>query len=178
MPPKSELTWAKEEAAKGEISAAPRSLISPSAIDSCITGRLGFDIRAELIWAVSSVGRAAGSPAFRKATCGPGSGVKPLTIRTTLTERGHASKQRRLQTRFLRHAGRQGHWCLPATPSAPRIPAVQRCKQGRRAVALVVVGHRASAALLDGQPRLRAVERLNLAFSSTQRTSALSGGLR
>src|SRR5271165_6507203 len=38
---------------------------------------------------------------------------------------------------------------------------VERCEQGRRSVSLVVVGHRAGAALLQRQSRLRAIERLD-----------------
>ena len=41
---------------------------------------------------------------------------------------------------------------------------VERGEQGRRAVALVVVGHRAGLARLHRQARLRPVERLDLAF--------------
>ena len=41
---------------------------------------------------------------------------------------------------------------------------VERGEQGRGAMALVVVGHGAGAALLHGQARLGAVERLDLAF--------------
>ena len=41
---------------------------------------------------------------------------------------------------------------------------VERGKQRGGAVALVVVGHRRRAALLQGQARLSAVERLDLAF--------------
>ena len=40
----------------------------------------------------------------------------------------------------------------------------QRRKQRGRSVALVVVGHRSRAPLLDGESRLPAVQRLNLAF--------------
>ena len=43
------------------------------------------------------------------------------------------------------------------------IEDVERGEERRRAVALVVVGHRAGEALLQGQARLRAVERLDLA---------------
>ena len=39
---------------------------------------------------------------------------------------------------------------------------VERRKQGGGSVALVVVGHRRVAALFDGQPRLGAIQRLNL----------------
>ena len=41
---------------------------------------------------------------------------------------------------------------------------VESRKQGRGAVALVVMRHRPAAALLHRQPRLGAVERLDLAF--------------
>jgi hypothetical protein len=41
---------------------------------------------------------------------------------------------------------------------------VQRREQGRRAVSDVVVGHGAGPALLDRQPRLRPIERLDLRF--------------
>ncbi len=41
---------------------------------------------------------------------------------------------------------------------------VQRGKQRRRPVPLVVMGHGAAAALFERQPRLRAIERLNLAL--------------
>src|SRR5580700_1098108 len=41
---------------------------------------------------------------------------------------------------------------------------VERREQGRRSVSLVVVGHRAGAALLQRQSRLRAIERLDLAL--------------
>jgi hypothetical protein len=54
---------------------------------------------------------------------------------------------------------------------ADDLPAqhVQRGKQRRGAVALVVVGHRPGAALLHRQRRLRAIKRLDLAlFVHTQ----------
>ena len=41
---------------------------------------------------------------------------------------------------------------------------VERGEQGCRAVALIVMGHRAAAAALHRQPRLGAVERLDLAL--------------
>ena len=41
---------------------------------------------------------------------------------------------------------------------------VERREQGRRSVSLVVVGHRAGAALLQRQSRLSTIERLNLAL--------------
>ena len=53
---------------------------------------------------------------------------------------------------------------------------IERRKQSRGSVALVVVGHRAGAALLQRKSGLGAIERLDLAFSSTDSTSALSGG--
>src|SRR5271163_3373447 len=55
---------------------------------------------------------------------------------------------------------------------------VESRKQGRGAVALVVMGHRPAAALFHRQPRLGAVEGLDWLFSSTASTRALSGGLR
>ena len=55
---------------------------------------------------------------------------------------------------------------------------VERRKQRRNAVTLVVVGHGAGASLLHRQPRLGAVQRLDLAFLflSTESTMAWSGG--
>ena len=41
---------------------------------------------------------------------------------------------------------------------------VERGEQGRRAVSLVVMGHGPGVALLQRQPRLGAIERLNLAL--------------
>ena len=41
---------------------------------------------------------------------------------------------------------------------------VERCEQGRRSVPFGVVRHRAGAAFLQRQSRLRAIERLDLAF--------------
>jgi hypothetical protein len=54
---------------------------------------------------------------------------------------------------------------------------VERGEQGRRAMALIIMGHRTAAAALHRQPRLSAVERLDLALPSTDSTSACSGGL-
>ena len=52
-------------------------------------------------------------------------------------------------------------------------------EQCRRAIALVVVRHRLSTALLHRQARLRAIERFRFwRLLSTQSTTALSGGLR
>jgi hypothetical protein len=45
---------------------------------------------------------------------------------------------------------------------------VESGKQGRRAVAFVIVGHRPAATALHRQPRLGAVERLNLMGSSNR----------
>jgi hypothetical protein len=47
--------------------------------------------------------------------------------------------------------------------------------QGCRAVPLAIVGHGSGAALLHRQPRLSAVESLELAFSTTVKTTALVG---
>lgn len=45
-------------------------------------------------------------------------------------------------------------------------------KQGRRTVALVIVGHRFGPPFLERQTRLGTIPRLNLAFSSQQSTKA------
>jgi hypothetical protein len=67
---------------------------------------------------------------------------------------------------------------LPAMALADHLAAlgVERRKQGRRAVARVVVGAGLHLPRSHGQNGLGPIERLDLAFSSTQRTSALSGG--
>ena len=44
------------------------------------------------------------------------------------------------------------------------VERVERGEQGRRAVPLIIMGHRAAAATLHRQPRLGAVERLDLAL--------------
>ena len=44
---------------------------------------------------------------------------------------------------------------------------VEGGEQGRGAMALIIVGHRAATAALHWQPRLGAVERLNLAHRPT-----------
>jgi hypothetical protein len=49
-------------------------------------------------------------------------------------------------------------------PDDAPVRDVQRGKQRRRAVPLLVMGHGATPALFKGQPRLRAIERLNLAL--------------
>src|SRR5208283_4914209 len=41
---------------------------------------------------------------------------------------------------------------------------VESGKEGRSAIALVIMGQRLAAALLEGQPRLRAIQSLDLAF--------------
>ena len=53
---------------------------------------------------------------------------------------------------------------------------VERGEQGRRAVALVVVGHGAAAALLQRQAGLGAVERLDLALLVDRQHDAWAGG--
>src|SRR5215211_2885063 len=53
---------------------------------------------------------------------------------------------------------------------------VEGGEQGGGAVALVVMGHGAGAAFLEGQAGLGAVERLVWLFSSTASTSASAGG--
>src|SRR5271170_3970203 len=51
---------------------------------------------------------------------------------------------------------------LLAQPDHFSIQSVESGKQRRRAIALIIVGHRTSAATLQRQARLRAVESLNL----------------
>ena len=53
---------------------------------------------------------------------------------------------------------------LHAAADHRAVEHVERGEQRGRAVALVVVGHRAGAPLLHRQPRLGAVERLDLAL--------------
>lgn len=48
-------------------------------------------------------------------------------------------------------------------------------KQRRRAVALVIMGHRSGASLLHGQARLSPVERLNLAFPVSREHNRMLG---
>ena len=55
---------------------------------------------------------------------------------------------------------------------------IECCEQRRCPVAFVVVRHGAAAAFLDRQAGLRTIQRLDLAFSSTENTNALSGGSR
>ena len=52
---------------------------------------------------------------------------------------------------------------------------IQRGEQRRRAVALVVVGHRAGAALLQRQAGLGAVERLDLALLVDRQDDGMGG---
>jgi len=65
---------------------------------------------------------------------------------------------------------------LHVAPDYSAVEHVEGGEQRRCAISLIVVGHCAGAAFLHGQPRLRAVERLDLALSSTESTIALSGG--
>ena len=51
-----------------------------------------------------------------------------------------------------------------AGPDDLAVQHTQRREQGRRAIAFVIVGHGAASPLLDRQPRLRAIQRLNLAL--------------
>ncbi len=55
---------------------------------------------------------------------------------------------------------------------------VQSGKQSGGSVAFVAMGHRAAAPLFHGESGLGSVQSLNLRFSSTHSTSALSGGER
>ena len=54
---------------------------------------------------------------------------------------------------------------------------IERCEQRRRAVPFVVVRHRGGAALLQGQPRLRAIKGLYLALFIDAQDQSSSGGL-
>ena len=58
------------------------------------------------------------------------------------------------------------------------VERAQRREQRSCAVTFVVVGLSAVAALAQRQPRLRAIQCLDLAFSSTHKTRARSGGAR
>ena len=53
---------------------------------------------------------------------------------------------------------------LHATTDDAAIEHVERREQGCRAVAFVIMGHGAAAAGLEWQPRLGAIERLDLTF--------------
>ena len=53
--------------------------------------------------------------------------------------------------------------CVALADDGP-LQDVERGEQGRCAVAFIVVRHRAAAALFQGQTRLRAIQRLNLAL--------------
>src|SRR5580658_814334 len=53
---------------------------------------------------------------------------------------------------------------------------VHRRKQRRRAIALGIMSHRSRPALLHRQAGLGSVERLDLLFSSTERTTVCAGG--
>ena len=55
---------------------------------------------------------------------------------------------------------------------------IQRCEHCRRAMALVIVHHRPRASFLHRQAGLRAIQRLNLTFSSNEKTTAPSGGCK
>ena len=65
-----------------------------------------------------------------------------------------------------------------ASPDNSAVQHVQRCKQGGGAVSLVVMGHGAGAPLFMGNPGWVRSRSWIWLFSSTQRTKALSGGLR
>ena len=66
---------------------------------------------------------------------------------------------------------------LHAASEHGAVEDIQRGKQGRGAMPLIVVRHGAAAAFLQRQARLRAIECLDLFFSSIDRTTACSGGL-
>ena len=66
---------------------------------------------------------------------------------------------------------------LHAASEDGAVKDVQRGKQGHGAMPLIVVRHRAAAAFLQRQAWLRAVECLDLALSSIDRTTACPGGL-
>jgi hypothetical protein len=55
---------------------------------------------------------------------------------------------------------------VPGSPFRQDFPAeiIERGKKGDRAVPVIVVGASANLPLLQGQPRLRALQRLALAF--------------
>src|SRR5262245_62193631 len=59
-----------------------------------------------------------------------------------------------------------------ASPDYLAVQHIQGGKQGRGAIALVVVGHGTGTTLLHGQSRLGTVKAWIWLFSSTQRTSA------
>ena len=62
---------------------------------------------------------------------------------------------------------------LHAVPDHSAVEDVQGGEQRRRAMALIVVGHGAAAAGLQRQPRLEAVECLDLAHMGTSRSRRL-----
>jgi hypothetical protein len=55
---------------------------------------------------------------------------------------------------------------------------LQSSEQGGRAVALVIVGHRAASPFLDRQPRLGAIQRLNLALFVYAQDNRLLRGIQ
>lgn len=65
---------------------------------------------------------------------------------------------------------------LHAATDDAAITHVERCEQGCRAVALIVMGHCAAAAWLQWQPWLSAIEHLDLTSSSIDSTTACDGG--
>ncbi len=67
-------------------------------------------------------------------------------------------------------------WLLHAAADHGAVEDVEGGEQGGGAVALVVVGHGAAFAGLHRQAGLGAVERLDLAFSSIETTTAWAGG--
>ncbi len=81
----------------------------------------------------------------------------------------HHQVQRRVSRKLLVQATQEFQKLLMPMPLValaddPALQDFQGGKQGRRAMALVVVRHRAAAPLLQRQARLRAIQGLNLAF--------------
>jgi hypothetical protein len=65
---------------------------------------------------------------------------------------------------------------LHALPGDPAVEHVEGSKQCRRAVADVIVRHRPASTPLQRQAGLGSVQGLDLAFSSTESTTACAGG--
>ncbi len=64
---------------------------------------------------------------------------------------------------------------LHAAPGDLAFEYIEGGKQGGGAVALIVVGHGSGAPLLEGQPRLGAVERLDLALLTDREHDGMLG---
>ena len=65
-----------------------------------------------------------------------------------------------------------------AFPDYPPVQDIEGSKEGRGPVPFVVVGHGPAAPLLHGQPRLRALQGLDLALFIHAQDDSLVGGLR